>query len=183
MNIAVFCGASLGNNSGYANLAKELGTKLATQGHTLVYGGGHTGLMGVIADSALKAGGQVYGVIPDALVKKEVAHPGLTQLFVVKDMHQRKAKMAELAEGFVALPGGIGTLEEIFEVWTWSYLDYHQKPAIFLNVLGYYEQLFGFLAHTEQEGFVSAYSRGLVSLEDTVDEALLSLSKSHHSAM
>lgn len=177
MKIAVFCGSSMGKKAGYAEVARELGRKMAQQGHSLVYGGGHTGLMGTIADSVLAAGGEVYGVIPTSLVNKEVAHTGLTELFVVDNMHQRKAKMAALADAFIALPGGVGTLEEIFEAWTWAYLDYHHKPSIFLNVLGYYEPLFTFLEHTEHEGFVSSYSRGLVSLENNVDATLAKLSQ------
>lgn len=145
MRIAVFCGSGCGVNPIFVEKARHLGLLLVQQGHELVYGGGKTGLMGVIADSVLEAGGKVYGVMPIALKDKEVQHTGITELFIVADMHERKAKMAELADAFIAMPGGIGTLEEIFEIWTWGQLGYHYKACGFLNVDGYYNQLLGFI--------------------------------------
>ena len=138
-SICVFCGSSLGNDPIYKQIAQATGQAIAEQGLTLTYGGGRSGLMGVVADSAIKAGGQVIGVIPNALVDRELAHTGLTALHVVNDMHERKTKMAELADAFIALPGGAGTLEEIFEQWTWSQLGIHQKPCAFLNIDGFYD--------------------------------------------
>ena len=145
MRIAVFCCLGCGVNPIFVEKARHLGLLLVQQGHELVYGGGKTGLMGVIADSVLEAGGKVYGVMPIALKDKEVQHTGITELFIVADMHERKAKMAELADAFIAMPGGIGTLEEIFEIWTWGQLGYHCKACGFLNVDGYYNQLLGFI--------------------------------------
>lgn len=130
-SICVFCGSSLGNDVVYEQITQATGQIIAEQGLTLVYGGGRSGLMGVVANSALEAGGKVIGVIPEALVDRELAHAELSELYVVKDMHERKTKMAELADGFIALPGGAGTLEEIFEQWTWNQLGIHQKPCAF----------------------------------------------------
>jgi uncharacterized protein (TIGR00730 family) len=135
-SICVFCGSSLGNDVVYEQITQATGQIIAEQGLTLVYGGGRSGLMGVVANSALEAGGKVIGVIPEALVDRELAHAELSELYVVKDMHERKTKMAELADGFIALPGGAGTLEEIFEQWTWNQLGIHQKPCAFLNIIG-----------------------------------------------
>ncbi|MBF4454758.1 TIGR00730 family Rossman fold protein, partial [Acinetobacter sp. SK-43] len=132
-SICVFCGSSLGNDVVYEQITQATGQIIAEQGLTLVYGGGRSGLMGVVANSVLEAGGKVIGVIPEALVDRELAHAELSELYVVKDMHERKTKMAELADGFIALPGGAGTLEEIFEQWTWNQLGIHQKPCAFLN--------------------------------------------------
>jgi len=136
-SICVFCGSSLGNDPIYQQMAQATGQEIAAQGKTLVYGGGRSGLMGVVADSALQAGGRVIGVIPNALVDRELAHTGLTELHIVNNMHERKTKMAELSDAFVALPGGAGTLEEIFEQWTWSQLGIHQKPSTFKNAHGF----------------------------------------------
>ena len=132
--IAVFCGSRMGTSPGFAAQAREVGQRLAQLGITVVYGGGHIGLMGAVADAAMRAGGKVIGVIPEKLAKKEVAHDQITELHVVDDMHSRKALMADLADGFLALPGGLGTLEESFEVLTWLQLDYHQKPFCFLGL-------------------------------------------------
>lgn len=154
MKIAVFCGSGLGVNPIFAEEARRLGVLLVQQGHELVYGGGKTGLMGVIADSVLEAGGKVSGVMPVALIDKEVQHTGVTELFIVADMHERKAKMAELADAFIAMPGGIGTLEEIFEIWTWGQLGYHHKACGFLNVEGYYDQLLGFIGTVVDQQFM-----------------------------
>lgn len=152
-SIAIFCGSALGADPIYLRTAQNVGRCLAEQGITLVYGGGRSGLMGVVADSALAAGGQVIGVIPQVLVTKELAHSGLTELHVVENMQQRKSKMSELADGFVAMPGGVGTLEEIFEQWTWAQLGIHLKPCAFLNVDGFYDDLLKFLSLTAEKGF------------------------------
>ena len=147
-SIAVYCGSSFGTDAEFTVQARRTGEMLAQQGKTLVYGGGRSGLMGVIADSALAAGGQVIGVIPQNLVDNELAHPGLTELYVVESMQQRKTKMSELADGFIAMPGGAGTLEEIFEQWTWAQLGIHAKPCAFLNVSGFYDDLLRFIQLT-----------------------------------
>ncbi|MCH7384589.1 TIGR00730 family Rossman fold protein [Acinetobacter dispersus] len=152
-SICVFCGSSLGNEPIYQQMAQATGQEIAAQGKTLVYGGGRSGLMGVVADSALQAGGRVIGVIPNALVDRELAHTGLTELHIVNNMHERKTKMAELSDAFVALPGGAGTLEEIFEQWTWSQLGIHQKPCAFLNVDGFYDDLIKMLHASVERGF------------------------------
>lgn len=152
-SICVFCGSSLGNDPIYQQMAEATGQAIAAQGQTLVYGGGRSGLMGVVANSALQAGGRVIGVIPHALVDRELAHTGLTELYVVNNMHERKTKMAELSDAFVALPGGAGTLEEIFEQWTWSQLGIHQKPCAFLNVVGFYDDLLKMLQGSVERGF------------------------------
>ncbi|MCU4579761.1 TIGR00730 family Rossman fold protein [Acinetobacter gyllenbergii] len=152
-SICVFCGSSLGNDPIYQQMAEATGQAIAAQGQTLVYGGGRSGLMGVVANSALQAGGRVIGVIPHALVDRELAHTGLTELHVVNNMHERKTKMAELSDAFVALPGGAGTLEEIFEQWTWSQLGIHQKPCAFLNVVGFYDDLLKMLQGSVERGF------------------------------
>ncbi|SBS30507.1 LOG family protein YvdD [Marinomonas aquimarina] len=154
MKIAVFCGSSSGNDPRFVETTKALGKYFAEQGVDVVYGGGDVGLMGTIADAVLEGGGKVYGAIPEYLKSKEIAHPNLTELHVVKDMHERKAKMAELADAFVALPGGIGTLEEIFEVWTWAQLGHHSKPCAFYNVMGFYDPLFTMVEQMRDAGFV-----------------------------
>ena len=155
-SICVFCGSSLGNDPIYKQIAQATGQAIAEQGLTLVYGGGRSGLMGVVADSAIQAGGQVIGVITNALVDRELAHTGLTALHVVNDMHERKTKMAELADAFIALPGGAGTLEEIFEQWTWSQLGIHQKPCAFLNIDGFYDGVIQTIQDSVNLGFSQA---------------------------
>jgi uncharacterized protein (TIGR00730 family) len=165
--IAVYCGASSGANPLYADAARALGRVLVEHNIGLVYGGGNVGLMGVIADEVLRLGGDVTGVIPHALVKREVGHTGLTRIFVVKDMHERKAMMAELADGFIAMPGGMGTLEELFEMLTWSQLGIHAKPVGVLNVNGFFDGLVGFIGHLHAEGFVRAEHAGLMMVEAT----------------
>ena len=155
-SLCVYCGASPGHSPAYTIAAKQLAVTLVNQDIALVYGGGNVGLMGVIADEVLALGGKVTGVIPQALVDKEVGHTGLTQLHIVDNMHQRKALMAELSDGFIAMPGGIGTLEELFEVMTWAQLGFHQKPIGLLNVSGFYDGLLHFLEHTRQQGFLRA---------------------------
>ena len=152
-SIAIFCGSAFGSDSVFIETAKLTGETIAKQGKTLVYGGGRSGLMGTVADSALAAGGQVVGVIPQNLVDAELAHPDLTELYIVKDMHERKTKMSELADGFIALPGGSGTWEEIFEQWTWSQLGIHLKPCAFLNVEGFYDDLLKFIQLSTDKGF------------------------------
>ena len=171
MNITVFCGSASGINPIYTQKAAELGALMAQQGHHLVYGGGHVGMMGTIADAVLKNGGYVTGVIPMALEEKELSHKGVQELHVVADMHERKAMMANRGDAFVALPGGIGTLEEIFEAWTWAQLGYHQKPVAFLDINGYYSHLFKFLNHVEEEGFILPYLWEMIIIEE--DMAIL----------
>jgi len=152
--LAVYCGSSVGLLPEYREAAAAFGVLLAREKIALVYGGGNIGLMGAAADGALQAGGKVIGVIPHILVEKELAHRGVTEFYPVETMHQRKQKMADLADGFVALPGGIGTLEEIFEVWTWNQLHIHTKPCAFLNVADYYDKLVEFLKHMTEQRFV-----------------------------
>lgn len=166
MRICVFCGSSEGYRPQYRDVATALGRAIAARDAALVYGGSKVGLMGAVADAVLKAGGSVIGVIPQALVDKEIAHPGLTELHVVGSMHERKAMMADLSTGFVALPGGIGTLEELFEIWTWAQLGYHGKPVGLLDVEGFYAKLLDFLDHQSAEGFVRAEHRNLVIVEE-----------------
>jgi len=170
--VCVFCGSNPGRRPEYVQAAREMGRVLAERGHGLVYGGGKTGLMGVVADAVLAAGGEVLGVIPEALMAREVGHAGLTRLHVVKTMHERKAMMADLCDGFVALPGGFGTFEEFCEVLTWSQLGFHPKPCGLLNVAGYYDTLLALVDHATAEGFVSEKHRTLV-ITDTDPARLL----------
>ena len=162
----MFSGSSPGGHPDYAAATAGLGRALAEAGIGVVYGGASVGLMGVVADAALAAGGEVVGVIPRALVDREIAHPGLSELHVVGSMHERKALMADLSDGFVALPGGTGTLDELFEVFTWGQLGLHAKPLGLLDVRGYYAQLVAFLDHAVQERFVAAEHRDMLVLED-----------------
>jgi uncharacterized protein (TIGR00730 family) len=170
--ICVFCGASPGRSSSYAALATETGRALAGRGIGIVYGGGRVGLMGSLADGALDAGGEVIGVIPRGLVDRELAHPGVTELRVVETLHERKAVMAELADGFIALPGGLGTLEELSEVLSWAQLDLHRKPCGVLDPGGYFRDLVGFLDHAVDEGFLAAPDRARLIVEATLDKLL-----------
>jgi uncharacterized protein (TIGR00730 family) len=163
--LCVFCGSSPGANPVYVEAAKNVGNELAHRGVALVYGGGNVGLMGVVADAVLAASGDVIGVIPEALMAKEVGHRGLPDLRVVKTMHERKAMMAELSDGFVALPGGIGTFEEFFEIMTWAQLGLHSKPCALLNVNGFYDPLLHLLDHAIAEHFVKPKQRDLVLVE------------------
>jgi uncharacterized protein (TIGR00730 family) len=167
--LCVFSGSSPGGHPDYGQAAEELGRALAGQGIGLVYGGAQVGLMGTIADAALEAGGEAVGVIPQALVDREIAHTGLTDLHVVGSMHERKAKMAELSDGFIALPGGMGTLEELFEVYTWTQLGLHSKPLGLLDVRGYYAQLASFLDHAVAERFVTAEHREMLIVEQRAE--------------
>ncbi|QIO04824.1 LOG family protein [Acinetobacter shaoyimingii] len=173
-SIAIFCGSTLGSDSIFAETAEQTGRLIAEKGQTLVYGGGRSGLMGIVADSALQAGGQVIGVIPQGLVDRELAHPDLTELHVVKNMHERKTLMSELSDGFIALPGGAGTLEEIFEQWTWAQLGIHLKPCAFLNVNGFYDDLIKFIRLTTDKAFTHArFSNALIdssSIEDILNQ-------------
>ncbi len=170
--LCVFSGSSPGGHPDYAQAAEELGRALAAQDLGLVYGGAQVGLMGAIADAALEAGGEVVGVIPQALVDREIAHTGLSELQVVGSMHERKARMAELADGFIALPGGMGTLEELFEVYTWTQLGLHSKPLGLLDVRGYYSRLAAFLDHAVAERFVTAKHRAMLLVEEDLGALL-----------
>ncbi len=154
-SVCVYCGSSPGARPVYAEAARAFGRALVAADLTLVYGGGRVGLMGLIADEVLAAGGRAIGVIPKLLLDKEVGHAGLTELHVVPDMHQRKKMMADLSDAFVAMPGGAGTLEEFFEVYTWAQLGYHRKPVALLNVEGFYDPLVAMLRHTVEEGFMA----------------------------
>jgi uncharacterized protein (TIGR00730 family) len=167
--LCVFSGSSPGAHPDYAEAARALGGELAAQGIGLVYGGASVGLMGVVADAALEAGADVVGVIPQALVDREIAHPGLSDLRVVGSMHERKALMADLADGFVALPGGMGTLEELFEVYTWTQLGLHSKPLGLLDVRGYYARLAAFLDHAVAERFLVPEHREMLVVEERAD--------------
>lgn len=161
-SLCVYCGSRPGSPAAFADLAQRVGTWIGHNGGQLVYGGGRNGLMGLLADATLAAGGRVVGVIPKALVEREWAHQGCTELHVVDSMHDRKRIMAEQADAFLALPGGIGTLEEFFEVWTWRQLGYHHKPVGLLNLDGYYDSLLAFLATAVGTGFMSAALMKLV---------------------
>ena len=169
--VCVFCGANVGDLPEYAEAARAMGRALASQGLELVFGGGNIGLMGVVADTVLEHGGRVTGVIPRALEERELAHRGVTDLRVVESMHQRKAMMEELSDAFIALPGGIGTFEEILEILTWAQLDLHPKPAGLLNVAGYYDLLLGLLEKAVASGFMPESS--LNALYTDTDAAAL----------
>lgn len=172
MRICVFLGSSSGRSPVYREAAEEFGTLLARRGIGLVYGGGTVGLMGVIADAASAAGGEVIGVIPEALRAREHDHQGISELHVVQTMHERKALMARLADGFVCLPGGIGTFEELFEAWTWAQLGYHEKPCGLLDVAGYYSRMSSFIDHVVEEGFLQPRHRAMLLIEQE-PEAML----------
>ena len=171
-SICVFCGANTGFDPGYVQLAKRIGTLLGQRRQRLIYGGGRVGLMGAMADAALTAGGEVIGVIPQLLLDREVGHSGLTQLHVVTTMAQRKALMGELSDAFLSLPGGIGTMDEFFEAWTWTQLGLQRKPSGLLNFDGYYDALLTFLDRSVSAGFLHASARDAV-LIDTDAERLL----------
>ncbi len=171
-SICVFCGASTGHDPRYAAAAAGVGERLARSGIQLVYGGGRLGLMGTVADAALAAGGRVIGVIPRGLVDRELAHPGVTELRIVDTLHERKAVMAELSDGFIALPGGLGTLEELAEVLSWAQLDLHAKPVGLLDVGSYFARLEAFLDHAVAEGFIAERHRRLLLVDDDLDRLL-----------
>ena len=170
--ICVFCGSTKGDLEVYPEAATALGSLLAAHGFGLVYGGASIGLMGAVADAVLQAAGDVTGVIPQSLVDKEIAHSGLTQTHIVDTMHERKALMAKLSDGFVALPGGIGTLEELFEMWTWAQLDLHDKPCVLLNVAGYYDELIRFLDKMTDSGYLKEASRSQLQVACSPEEAI-----------
>lgn len=165
MNICVYCGSSPGDDPRYLEVAADVGRELARRGIGLVYGGAVIGTMGAVANGALGEGGTVYGVIPEHLMSVEVGHRGLTELFEVPDMHGRKAKMAELADGFLVLPGGIGTLEELFEVWTWAQLGLHDKPIGIVDVGGYYQHLLALADHMVSQGFLRQEYRDMIFVD------------------
>jgi uncharacterized protein (TIGR00730 family) len=160
--VAVYCGSSPGNDPAFLTAARNLGEVLADEGIGVVYGGGHVGLMGVVADAAMSAGGEVIGVITSQLMEREVGHHGLTELIVVESMHERKLAMSDRADAFIAMPGGVGTLEEMFEVFTWTQLGIHQKPVGLLDVDGFFDDLIAFIDHTVAVGFVAPASRSIL---------------------
>ncbi|WP_040617317.1 TIGR00730 family Rossman fold protein [Roseibium sp. TrichSKD4] len=177
-SVCVFCGSSYGSSESYAEAAWAMGKSVADAGYTLVYGGANVGLMGIVADAALEAGGEVIGVLPQSLQEKEIAHDGLSELHVVSSMHERKAMMAERSDAFVSLPGGAGTMEEIFEVWTWGQLGLHKKPCGFLNTNGFYDLLIKFFDMQTNEGFMKHMMRDMVQVAET-PEALLDLFRAY----
>lgn len=166
LSFCVYCGSRPGQREAYADAARRTGSAIAARGSRLVYGGGNVGLMGTVADAALAAGAFVCGVIPRSLMEREVGHRGLSELHVVETMHQRKQMMAERADAFIALPGGIGTFEELFEVWTWRQLGYHDQPIGLLNIEGYYDGLLAFLDRSVAEGFLGENVRALLLADD-----------------
>ena len=164
--ICVFCAANPGANPLYAERAREMGRYLAESGRRIVYGGGRTGLMGALAEGALAAGGKVVGIMPRHLVEREVAHTGLTTLHVVESMHERKSLLAELSDGFLAMPGGLGTMEELFEIWTWGQLGLHGKPYGLFEINGFFAPLLAFLDHAVSEGFIQGANRDQLVVDD-----------------
>ena len=181
--VCVFCAASPGVNPVYVEQAAAMGRLLASTGRRLVYGGGRTGLMGALADAMLNAGGEAIGIMPRHLVEREVAHVGLTELHVVASMHERKALLAELSDGFLALPGGLGTLEELFEVWTWGQLGLHRKPYGILEVNGFFAPLLSFLDHAVTEGFIRQEYRDLLVVGDDPRDLLERMQAMHPPAL
>ncbi len=171
-SICVYCGSSPAAPAAYVETARRFGAEIASRGLTLVYGGAHIGLMGALADAALERGGRVVGVVPQALVEREVAHKGLTEQHVVESMHDRKALMAQLSDAFVALPGGFGTLDELFETLTWALLGFHAKPILLLNQAGYYDHLLAFLRRAASEGFIRAGHLALLRISTGLEELL-----------
>lgn len=170
--VCVFCGSNPGARPDYLAAAEETGRAIAESGRALVYGGASVGCMGAVADAALEAGGRVVGVIPQSLIDKEIAHEGLAKQHVVGSMHERKAMMADLSDGFIALPGGAGTLEETFEIWTWGQLGLHDKPLALVNVAGFYDPLVAFLDHQTVEAFMKPAHRDMLLVGETPAEAL-----------
>jgi uncharacterized protein (TIGR00730 family) len=175
--VCVYCGSRHGSIAAYTDAARALGNAIGSRGWQLVYGGGQVGLMGEVADATLAAGGRVIGVIPESLKKLEVGHLGLTELHVVPNMHVRKQMMAEHADVFIALPGGIGTLEELYEVWTWRQLGYHDKPIGVLNINGFYDLLLAFMQNTVNQGFLSAKQNAVVQIGTDPETLLLALAE------
>ena len=180
--LAVYCGSAVGSDPLFADAARATAQAMVSNGVELVYGGGRLGLMGLMADSVLELGGRVYGVIPTALVDLEVAHTGVTELHTVANMHERKAKMTDLADAFLCLPGGIGTLDELFEAWSWNVLGYHAKPFCLLNVAGFWDGLIEFIDHATDSGFLSLPRRKQMLVADTPEEALKLLDEAAASA-
>ena len=174
-SICVFCGARGGQSPAYVEAAGTLGTAIARAGITLVYGAGGRGMMGAVADAALAAGGRVVGVIPRGLFQREFLHQGLSETHAVETMLERKALMAKLSDGFISLPGGIGTMDELFEMWTWTQLGIHGKPSVLLNVAGYYDSLIAFLDQMTDAGYLGRDQRELLTVADTADEAIAGL--------
>lgn len=177
--VCVFCGSSPGVKQEYAVGARELGLVLAKKSIDLVYGGGHVGLMGIVADAAMSAGAKAIGIIPRCLADKEVAHQGLTELKIVQTMHERKAQMSELSDGFIAMPGGFGTLEELFEVITWAQLGIHKKPFGLFNVAGYYDKLIEFMDYQVEQGFVPQRHREMIIVSDEAEQLVEMLESFH----
>ena len=182
-SICVFCGSNAGAQATYLEAAEAVGRGLAQRGVRVVYGGGRVGMMGAVADAARAAGGEVIGVIPQAIFDLEIGHTGLDDLRVVGSMHERKALMAELSDAFIALPGGVGTLEELFEVYTWAQLGIHAKPLGLIDVAGYFEPLVAFLDHAVQERFLRPETRTLLAVSESLDELLAQLRASEPVAM
>ena len=180
--LAVYCGSAIGSDAAFQDATRATAEAMVTNGIDLVYGGGRLGLMGLIADSVLERGGRVYGVIPHALVDLEVAHLGLTELERVANMHERKARMTDLADAFLALPGGIGTLDELFEAWSWNALGYHAQPLCLLNVSGFWDGLIAFIDHATASGFLSPQRRAQLLVADNPGEALKLLDEAAASA-
>lgn len=174
-SLCVYCGSSGSVAQAYLDVARRLGAEIAARELTLVYGGAHVGSMGAVADAALRAGGRVAGVIPQSLVDKEVAHAGLSELHVVESMHDRKALMAQLSDAFIALPGGFGTLDELFEIITWALLGFHCKPIILLNQDGYYDHLLAFLGRAGQEGFIRPRHQALFEISTSLEDMLATI--------
>ena len=172
ISICVYCASRPGRGPAHAAAARDTGTWIGRMGWQLVYGGGRAGLMGQVADAALAAGARVVGVIPQSLMERELGHTGLSELHVVQTMHERKRLMAERSDAFLALPGGIGTMEELFEVWTWRQLGYHDKPVGLLNTEGYYDKLLGFIADMADAGFVQPTQRALLQVDAQVQPLL-----------
>mgnify|MGYP003441051735 FL=1 len=177
VSLCVYCGSRAGDNAAYEAAARAVGTAIGRRGWRLVYGGGRAGLMGRVADAALAAGAPVLGVIPRSLMEREVGHRGLTELHVVETMHERKLMMAQHSDAFIALPGGLGTFEELFEVWTWRQLGYHDKPVGLLNVDGYYDALLDFMRQTVARGFVSDAQNALLQVHTQADDLLDSIAR------
>lgn len=175
--LCVYCGSNRGNSPAFADAAVELGKALASRGIGLVYGGGHVGLMGLIADAVVSGGGEVIGVIPQSLQDKELGHAGLTELHIVGSMHERKQLMADSSDGFIAMPGGIGTLEELFETFTWLQLGFHDKPVALLNVGGFYDGIVAFVSQLTRDGFLKPAHEACLLVDDRVEPLL---EKMHH---
>ncbi|NBV75614.1 MAG: TIGR00730 family Rossman fold protein [Methylococcaceae bacterium] len=182
-SLCVYCGSSPGRQPIYLETAQLLADALVSREIQLIYGGASIGIMGSLADGVLQRGGRVIGVIPQALAHQEVMHSGLSELHITHSMHERKLKMAELADGFIALPGGIGTLEELFEIWTWSQLRFHQKPIALLNIAGYYDPLLSFLDHIQTEQFFKPQHRALLNVDTDIERLLNTMSAQYQSVI